>query len=196
MVTVSFEENKESQVHVSVNVVISEDPQDPEDRSSQNQTNTTNTSKDNGRKGRPRKNKGISDNNKYGEEGNEKNNPSNSEDGCENHGATSIPPDNIELLRNHIEMQDEELVKQRELLMAVLKQNEELANTIKALQEHMNLNTDTNKVKGSHQISINVDSKNQKGGDGSNTNAGPNNPRVTFHSHVNPEPEYQGVTKK
>jgi hypothetical protein len=80
-------------------------------------------------------------------------------------------------LRNHIEMQDEELVKQRELLMAVLKQNEELANTIKALQEHMNLNTDTNKVKGSHQISI-------------------NNPRVTFHSHVNPEPEYQGVTKK
>jgi organic hydroperoxide reductase OsmC/OhrA len=93
-------------------------------------------------------------------------------------------------------MQDEELVKQRELLMAVLKQNEELANTIKALQEHMNLNTDTNKVNGSHQISINVDSKNQKGRDGSNTNAGPSNPRVTFHSHVNPEPEYQGVTKK
>jgi hypothetical protein len=30
-------------------------------------------------------------------------------------------------------MQDEELVKQRELLMAVLKQNEKLANTIKAL---------------------------------------------------------------
>jgi hypothetical protein len=33
MVTVSFEENKESQVHASVNVVTSEDPQDPEDRS-------------------------------------------------------------------------------------------------------------------------------------------------------------------
>jgi hypothetical protein len=72
--------------------------------------------------------------------------------------------------------------------MAVLKQNEELANTIKALQEHMNLNTDTNKV--------NVDSKNQKGRDGSNTNAGPNNPKVTFHSHVNSEPKYQEVTKK
>jgi hypothetical protein len=99
-------------------------------------------------------------------------------------------------LRNHIEIHDEKLVKQRELLMAVLKQNEELANTIKALQEHVNLNTDTNKVKGSHQISINVDSKNQKGRDGSNTNAGPSNPRVTFHSHINPEPEYQGVTKK
>jgi hypothetical protein len=87
-------------------------------------------------------------------------------------------------------------VKQRELLMAVLKQNEELANTIKALQEHMNLNTDTNKLKGSHQTSINVDSKNQKGRDESNTNTGPSNPRVIFHSHVNPEPEYQGVTKK
>jgi hypothetical protein len=80
--------------------------------------------------------------------------------------------------------------------MAMLKQNEKLANTIKTLQEHMNLNTDTNKVKGSHQTSINVDSKNQKGRDGSNTNADPSNPRVIFHSHVNPEPEYQGVTKK
>jgi hypothetical protein len=56
----------------------------------------------------------------------------------------------------------------------------------------MNLNIDINKVKGSHQISINVDSKNQKGRDELNTNAGPNNLRVTFHSHVNPEPEYQG----
>jgi hypothetical protein len=122
-----------------------------------------NTGKGNDRKGRPRKNKGTSDNNKSGEEENGENNSSDSEDGCENHGATSIPPDNIELLRNHIEMQGEELVKQQELLIAVLKQNEELANTIKDLQEHMNINTDTNKVKGSHQISINVDSKNQKG---------------------------------
>jgi hypothetical protein len=55
MVTASFEENKESQVHTSVNVVTSEDPQNPEDRSPQNQTNTTNTGKGNGRKGRPRK---------------------------------------------------------------------------------------------------------------------------------------------
>jgi small nuclear ribonucleoprotein (snRNP)-like protein len=93
-------------------------------------------------------------------------------------------------------MHDEELVKQREFIMVVLKQNEELTNTIKALQEHMNLNTDTNKVKGYHQTSINIDSKNQKGRDGSNTNADPSNPRVTFHSHVNPEPKYQGVTKK
>jgi small nuclear ribonucleoprotein (snRNP)-like protein len=65
-------------------------------------------------------------------------------------------------LRNHIEIQDEELVKQRELLMVVLKQNEELTNTIKTLEEHMNLNPDANKVKDSHQTSINVDSKNQK----------------------------------
>jgi hypothetical protein len=55
MVTVSFKENKESQVHASVNVVTSEDPQDLEDRSPQNQTSTTNTGKGNGRKGRPRK---------------------------------------------------------------------------------------------------------------------------------------------
>jgi small nuclear ribonucleoprotein (snRNP)-like protein len=150
----------------------------------------TNTGKGNGRKGRPRKNKGTSDSNKFGEEGNKENNPSDSEDGGENHEATSVPPNNIELLRNHIEMQDEELMKQRELLIVVLKQNEELANTIKALQEHMNLNTDTNKVKCSHQISINVDSKNQKGRYGSNTNTGPSNPRVTFHSHIKPEPEY------
>jgi hypothetical protein len=33
MVTVSFEENKESQVHTSVNVVTLEDPQNPEDPS-------------------------------------------------------------------------------------------------------------------------------------------------------------------
>jgi hypothetical protein len=55
MVTASFEENKKSQVHTSVNVVTSKDPQNPEDRSPQNQTNTTNTSKGNGRKGRSRK---------------------------------------------------------------------------------------------------------------------------------------------
>jgi len=99
-------------------------------------------------------------------------------------------------LRNHIEIQDEELIKQRELLMVVLKQNEKLTNTIKALQEHMSLNHDTNKIKGFHQISINNDSKNHKGRDGSNTNVGPSNPRVIFHSHVNPKLEYQGVTKK
>jgi hypothetical protein len=143
-----------------------------------------------------KKNKRASDSNKSGEDGNEENNPSNSEDGGEYQGTTSVPPDNIELLRNHIEIQDEELVKQRELLMIVLKQNEELTNTIKALQEHINLNPDTNKVKDSHQTSINVDSKNQKERDGSNINAGPSNPRVTFHSHINPEPKYQGVTKK
>jgi phage-related baseplate assembly protein len=55
MVTASFEENKESQVHTSVNVVTSEDSQNPEDRSPQNQTSTINTGKDNGRKGRLRK---------------------------------------------------------------------------------------------------------------------------------------------
>jgi hypothetical protein len=80
--------------------------------------------------------------------------------------------------------------------MVVLKQNEELTNTIKALQEHINLNPNTNKVKGSHQTSINLDPKNHKGRGISNTNAGPNNPRVTFSSHINPEPEYQGITKK
>jgi hypothetical protein len=41
------------------------------------------------------KNKGTSDNNKSGEEENEENNSSDSKDGCENHGAISIPPDNI-----------------------------------------------------------------------------------------------------
>jgi hypothetical protein len=58
MVTASFEENKESQVHTSVNVVTSKNPQNPKDRSPQNQTNTTNTGTGNGRKGRPRKIKG------------------------------------------------------------------------------------------------------------------------------------------
>jgi len=80
--------------------------------------------------------------------------------------------------------------------MIVLKQNEILTNTIKVLQEHMSLNHDTNKLKGFHQISINNDSKNYKGRDGSNTNAGSSNPRVTFHGHVNPKLEYQGITKK
>jgi hypothetical protein len=49
-------------------------------------------------------NKGTSDSNKYGEEENEENNPSDSEVECENHEATSVPPNNIELLRNHTKM--------------------------------------------------------------------------------------------
>jgi hypothetical protein len=83
-------------------------------------------------------------------------------------------------LRNHIEIHDEELVKQRELLIAVLKQNEELANIIKTLQEHMNLNPDTNKVKGSHQTSINLDPKNHKGRGILNTGASPQQPKDDF----------------
>jgi hypothetical protein len=48
MITASFEENKGSQIHTSVNVVNSEDPHDLKNQSSLNQTNTINTSKGNG----------------------------------------------------------------------------------------------------------------------------------------------------
>jgi hypothetical protein len=176
--------------------VNSEDPQDLENQYPLNQTNTTNTGKNNVRKGRLRKNKEAIDNNKPEGGEDKEDDPSESEDGGENQGATSVPPDNIELLRNHIEMQDEELVMQRELLMVILNQNEELTNTIKVLQEHINFNPDINKVKGSNQTSINLDPKNHKGRGISNINAGPNKPRVTFNSHINPEPKHQGVTKR
>jgi hypothetical protein len=44
-----------------------------------------------------------------------------------------VPIDEIEILKYHIESRDEELIRQRELIATMLKQNEELIKAVKSL---------------------------------------------------------------
>jgi hypothetical protein len=62
-------------------------------------------------KGKTQINKEVINSNRPEGDGDKEDDPSESEDGGENHGATSVPPDNIKLLRNYIEIQYEEIVK-------------------------------------------------------------------------------------
>jgi hypothetical protein len=48
--------------------------------------------------------------------------------------------DEIEILKGHIEARDEELIRQRELIATMLKQNEELIKAVKSLQESQDAN--------------------------------------------------------
>jgi hypothetical protein len=51
-----------------------------------------------------------------------------------------VPIDEIEILKGHIEARDEELIRQRELIAIMLKQNEELIKAVKSLQESQDAN--------------------------------------------------------
>jgi hypothetical protein len=51
-----------------------------------------------------------------------------------------MPIDEIKILRDHIEARNEELIRQRELIATMLKQNEELIKAIKSLQESQDVN--------------------------------------------------------
>jgi Retrotransposon gag protein len=46
-----------------------------------------------------------------------------------------VPIDEIKILKGHIEARDEEIIRQRELIATMLKQNEELIKAVKSLQE-------------------------------------------------------------
>jgi hypothetical protein len=115
--------------HFSVNTISISYDTDPDtdtevnmvqdDQSPPNQAHVTNTNKNNGRKGRPSKRVNPEGNSREGEDHNE--NPDlfdNEEDG-EVH--PEVPVNEIEILKGHIEAQDEELIKQRELIATMLK---------------------------------------------------------------------------
>jgi hypothetical protein len=127
--------------HLSVNTISISYDTDPDtdtevnmvqdDQSPPNQTHVTNTNKNNGRKERPPKRVNPEGNSREGEDHNE--NPDlfdNEEDG-EIH--PEVPVDEIEILKGHIEARDEELIRQRELIATMLKQNEELIKAVKSL---------------------------------------------------------------
>jgi hypothetical protein len=127
--------------HFSVNTINISYDTDPdtdtevnmvqEDRSPPNQAHITNTNKNNGRKGRPPKRVNPEGNNREGEDNNENPDLFNDEEDGETH--PEMPIDEIEILKGHIEARDEELIRQRELIATILKQNEELIKAVKSL---------------------------------------------------------------
>jgi hypothetical protein len=104
-----------------------------DDQSPPNQAHVTNNNKNNGRKGRPPKRVNLEGNNKDGEDNNENPEFFDNEDDFET--RPEVPIDEIEILKGHIEARDEELIRQRELIATMLKQNEELIKAVKSLQE-------------------------------------------------------------
>jgi hypothetical protein len=85
-----------------------------EDQSPPNQAHVTNTNKNNGRKGRPPKKVNPEGNGRDGEDNSENPDLFNNEEDSEIH--PEMPIDEIKILRDHIEAQDEELIRQRELI--------------------------------------------------------------------------------
>jgi hypothetical protein len=94
--------------------------------------------KNNGRKERPPKRVNPEGNSREGEDHNENPDLFDNEDGVEVRPEVSI--DEIEILKGHIETRDEELIRQRELIATMLKQNEELIKAVKSLQESQDAN--------------------------------------------------------
>jgi hypothetical protein len=121
--TISISYDTDLDIDTEVNMV-------QDDQSPPNQTHVTNTNKNNGRKGRPPKRVNLEGNNREEEDNNE-------EDG---EVRPELPIDEIEILKGHIEAHDEELIRQRELIATMLKQNEELIKTVKSLQESQDAN--------------------------------------------------------
>jgi hypothetical protein len=69
--------------------------------------------------------------------------------------------DEIEILKGHIETRDEELIRQRELIATMLKQNEELIKAVKSLQESQDANFNP-KAGSSRQERVNNTKNNHK----------------------------------
>jgi hypothetical protein len=157
-----------------------------DDQSPPNQTHVTNTNKNNGRKGRPPKRVNPEGNSREGEDHNE--NPDlfdNEEDG-EVH--PEVPVDEIEILKGHIEARDEELIRQRELIATMLKQNEKLIKAVKSLQESQDANFNP-KVGSSRQEGVHSTKSNHKGKQPINSKSHP-------HKTVEVEPEPTGLSRK
>jgi hypothetical protein len=159
-----------------------------DDQSSPIQTNVTNTN----RKGRSSK-KIDAESSKVREEGDENVIPENED---EDDIRIEDPTDEMGMLKSHIEMQDEELIRQREMITAILKQNEELVKTVKALQESQdtssNHKTSNSQHEGAH--SAKDEQKELKGKGVQNSNL--RQAKVTFESRMDPESKPQGLSRK
>jgi hypothetical protein len=90
-----------------------------EDQSPPNQAHVTNTNKNNGRKGRPPKKINPEGNNSEGEDNNGNPDLFDNEDDGEVYAEVLM--DEIKILKGHIEVRDEELIRQRELIATMLK---------------------------------------------------------------------------
>jgi hypothetical protein len=69
--------------------------------------------------------------------------------------------DEIVILKGHIETRDDELIKQRELIATMLKQNEELIKAVKSLQESHDANFNS-KAGRSRQEGVHSTKRNYK----------------------------------
>jgi hypothetical protein len=154
--------------HFSVNTISISYDTDPDtdtevnmaqdDQSPPNQAHVTNTNKNNGRKGRPPKKVNSEGNSREGEDHNENPDFFDKEDDVET--RPEVPVDEIEILKCHIEARDEELIRQRELIATMLKQNEELIKAVKSLQESQDANF---KAGSSRQEGVHSTKSNHKG---------------------------------
>jgi hypothetical protein len=97
-----------------------------------------------------------------------------------------VPIDEIEILKGHIEARDEELIRQRELIATMLKQNEELIKAVKSLQESQDANF---KAGSSRQEGVYSTKSNHKGKQPVNSKPHP-------HRAVEVEPEPTGLSRK
>jgi hypothetical protein len=156
------------------------------DQSPPNQAHVTNTNKNNDRKGRPPKRVNPEGNNREGEDYNE--NPDLFDNEEDSEVRLEVPIDEIEILKGHIEARDEELIRQWELIAAMLKQNEKLIKTVKSLQESQDANFNP-KTGSSRQEGVHSTKSNHKGKQPVNSKPHP-------HKAVGVEPEPTGLSRK
>jgi hypothetical protein len=155
-----------------------------DDQSPPNLAHVINTNKNNGRKGRPPKRVNPEDNSREGEDHNENPDLFDNEDDVET--RPEVPIDEIEILKGHIEARDEELIRQRELIATMLKQNEELIKAVKSLQESQDANF---KAGSSHQEGVHSTRSNHKGKQPVNSKPHP-------HRTIEVEAEPTGISRK
>jgi hypothetical protein len=99
-----------------------------------------------------------------------------------------VPIDEIEILKSHIEAQDKELIRQRELIAIMLKQNKELIKAIKSLQESQDANFNP-RAGSSRQEGVHNTKSNHKGKHLVNSKPHP-------HRAVEVEAESTGLSQK
>jgi hypothetical protein len=97
-----------------------------------------------------------------------------------------VPIDEIKILKGHIKARDEELIRQRELIATMLKQNEELIKAVKSLQESQDANF---KAGSSRQEGVHSTKSNHRGKQPVNSKPHP-------HRAVEVESEPTGLSRK
>jgi hypothetical protein len=98
-----------------------------------------------------------------------------------------MPIDEIKIFKGHIEARDEELIRQREMIATMLK-NEELIKAVKSLQESQDANFNP-KVGSSRQEGVHSTKSNHKGKQPINSKSHP-------HRVVEVEAEPTGLSRK